>query len=640
MILLSAILYTSCTDILDLDPKDKIPGKLLFSDPTGVKLYMADLYYYLPVEDFDYSPARGFHISDGTKNMNNGGLVTDSYTMYATHSAWGDIIGDGDLLWWEDAYSLNRNVNLLIAEIPNLSIQESERKKLIGESSFIRAYLYYALAKRYGGVPLIKEIQEYIPGQVDNLKVSRSTEKETWDFVLEECDKAIANLPENASAWGGADRRATRWAALALKSRAALHAASVAKYWNEAPLAGKAVDEKLIGLDASEANRYYEECIKASEEIMSSGKYKLYKPNPANPAEAAVNYQTLFETPSVATDEAIFIKGFVRPGNKTSHNYDWWYAPNQTAKGRAHPGRLNPTLDLVDLYESYDNPGSSSPLVTMADGTVDVPNASEALAKGFKASKNYKHFDDPADAFRNKDARFFASINYPGGVWKGTKLVIQGAIVKPDGTLLESDGSYTHTDGNTYYTFGAESQANYSGFRFYGEGNMTRSGFLMRKFLQEKTEVTAAWRQSTTDYMDMRYAEVLLNYAEAVVESGYIANDAHNKAKKAVNDIRFRAGHTVEIPLTLDNVLRERRVEFAFENKLVWDLLRRREMHKEFSSRKRLALMPLLDLRGSKPQYIMLRTYYNENGRTFQPKGYYRRIPGIETTGLVQNPLY
>src|SRR5690606_19666341 len=95
----------------------------------------------------------------------------------------------------------------------------------------------------------------------------RSTEKETWDFILQEADMAIENLPET---FGGGERRATKWAAYALKSRAALYAASIAKHWDKSPLSGTAVDQKLVGLEASEADRYYLACIEASEAIMDS----------------------------------------------------------------------------------------------------------------------------------------------------------------------------------------------------------------------------------------------------------------------------------------------------------------------------------------------------------------------------------
>lgn len=87
------------------------------------------------------------------------------------------------------------------------------------------------------GVSIITKYQEFEPN-TDNLKVPRSTEKETWDFVMEECDRAIRLLPETRNNPSEEKRRATKWTAYALKSRAALHAASVAKYWDKAPLEG------------------------------------------------------------------------------------------------------------------------------------------------------------------------------------------------------------------------------------------------------------------------------------------------------------------------------------------------------------------------------------------------------------------
>ena len=625
-ILLSSIGF-SCSDYLDLQPKDKITEEILFSDPEGVKLYMANLYYQLPIEDFNYSPTNGFYNTD---DAGNGGRISPMFTDEAGHSEWGISLDEGVYDWWEAGYKLNRDVNIMMDAIPDLNISEEEKLQMQGEGSFIRAYLYYNLVKRYGGVCIIPETQEYENGDIESLKVPRSTEKESWDFVLSECDKAIQYLPET---WGG-ERRATKWVAYALKSRVALHAASIAKYWDRAPLSGEAVDLGLVGMDASMAEHYYQECIEASEALINSGAFSLYQPSPATPEEAAENIQAMFQDPNVALCEAIFIKGYVRPGEATTaHNYDIWYQPNQTANGWPHPGRLNPTLDLIDCYEEYDKPGVYSPIVTTEDGDISDVN-------GFSPSVNYRHFDSPEDIFKGRDARFFASIIYPNCMWKNTKIIIQGGLIKPDGTALLETFDQCEHNGTTYYTYGSSSSLTHSGFDTYG-GNMTRTGFLMKKFLQEDVTVPATWNQSTSDFMDMRYAEVLLNYAEAVVESGYTANGAVDKATRAINDIRRRAGWTVDIPLTLENVLRERRVELAFENKRYWDLVRRREFHEEFLNRRRLSLMPILDLRGEKPQYIFVRINTpRDNPMTFQQKCYYRSIPGISTTGVVQNPQY
>ena len=112
--------------------------------------------------------------------------------------------------------------------------------------------------------------------------------------------------------------------------------------------------------------------------------------------------------------------------------------------------------------------------------------------------------------------------------------------------------------------------------------------------------------------------------------------DALDKYRKLMNE-----AHTTEVDLTLDNVLRERRIELAFENKGYWDLIRRRDFHSEFDNRRKMALVPMIDLRGEKPQYIFVRKFVSgANSCTFQTHHYYRHIPGTSTNGLTQNPKH
>ena len=624
IILLLILFSLSCGDVLDKQPLDKLQGENLFSNPEGVKLYMANLYYQLPIEDFTFF-RQGFNWNTG--DPNNGGFAPAMVTDEAVHTEFGDFIGNDDFQWWDQGYKLIRDTNILIDIIPTLTVTAEETKALVGESAFIRAYAYFALAKRYGGVPLITSVQKY-EGNVEALKVPRSTEKETWDFVLKECDVAIQNLAES---WPGGERRATKWVAYALKSRVALHAASLAKYGDRAPISGTAVDQKLVGLDKSAASGYYKAAIEASEALINSGKFSLYKPAPASPEEVADNYRKLFEDPNIAPNEAIFIKGFARPGSGTGHNYGIWYQPNQTANGWPHPGRMNPTLDLIDAYESYTDPGKSAPVVT-SDAGNDLNDYN-----GFNASKTYKRFDDPAGIYKDKDARLWATAVLPGTSWKGQKIIIQAGFIKPDGNAQLFGGEPVTTNGKTYYPYGAADRTQYSGFDTWG-GNNTRTGVSFKKFLNEGVNVAPGWNQTVSDWADFRYAEILLIYAEAIVESGTGAAD---KGAKALNEIRRRAGHTKDIPLTIDNVIRERRVELAFENKRFWDLVRRREYHTLFNNSVRHALIPVLDLRVSPAKYIFIRqTIQRLNPSTFDYKQYYRYIPGVGSNGLVQNPQY
>lgn len=609
-----------CDDsFLDLDPIDSISADALFSSEEGIKAFMANLYSQLPIEDFNSTPNNGISFNNGGPN-NAGG-----FPIVATDDGTGsehDFIGGG-YGWWNEGYVLNKDINLLFDAILDLDADESTKDALRGEAYFLQAYTYFALAKRYGGVPIITEIGDISAGE-ESLMIPRSTEKETWDFVLESCDQAAALLGDD----DGTRRRASKWVALALKSRAALFAASVAKFWDEAPLSGEAVDQGLVGMSASDANGYYAQCISASEQIMNSGNYSLYKANPANPDEAAENYREMFEDPNRALVEAIFIKGFTETGAELGSNQDNWGNPAQTNGAWPHPGRFNPTLDLVDIYENYSTPGQSAPIVTTVDGDVNNYN-------GYQSSRTYLTFDNAADIFADKDARLRGTVILPRTIWKGVDIIIQAGVIRPDGSILFHEPGSINVGGTEYYSYGASAPNLYSGFSSFG-GNMTRTGFGFKKFLNEDFTPILGWNQSTTDWMDFRLAEIYLNYAEAVVESGLGDNAM---AANAINALRSRAGHTTTIPLTLDNVLRERRVELVYENHRTWDLTRRRTWHTEFNNRYRHSLAPVFDTRTMK--YIFIRErVYNTFPKTFLAFQYYKGIPGISANNLVQNPQY
>jgi hypothetical protein len=622
VILLCMALATACSDNLDLRPIDKITADELFSNPAGTQLYLADLYNRLPMEDLTYFPREGFNFNNG--GPNNGGFSTVMMTKMAVHSERNTFFSGSMLNWWDPAFALIRDVNLFIELIPDLDISQDQKDIYLGEASFIRGFAYFGLVKRYGGVPIITEAQVF-DGDVEALQVTRSTEKETWDFVLAECDVAINTLGTDVNG-----RRASKWAAYALKSRAALFAASIAKFGVDTDLSGDAVDLGLVGISSSHANDYYQACINASAAIMAEDSpYSLYKPNPADPQEAAENYRAMFENPNIAMNEAILIKGRTIPGNSYGNNYDIWFNPAQLRNGWPHPGRMNPTLDFVDIFERYDNPGVSAPVVTTTDGDIDDYT-------GYSPSKNYLHFEDPTDLFEGKDARLMATVILPFSEFKDTQIIIQAGFVKPDGQARYLTKDQIEVNGVTYYTYGSAEPDGHSGFDPHG-GNNTKTGFGFKKFLSTNP-VVPGWNRSFTDYMEFRYAEILLNYAEAVAESGLGDMDM---AQAALNAIRKRAAHQVEIPLTVDNVLRERIVELSFENKRLWDLIRRRTYHTEFNNASRHALMPLLDLRGTAPfKFIFVRQTLNNSPLTFEPKYYYRSIPGIGLNGLVQNPGY
>lgn len=644
---------SGCNAFLELEPLDKVSPEQLLETEGGVKALLANIYTMIPMEDFNYRPNNGFNQRgyDGVNETTNLAFLTDE----ATRSDGGVGIGYEGFNYWP--YGDIRQVNIFMQNVEKAkeagTISVADADRMTGEAHFARAYMYYGLVKRYGGVPLIDKVQDddYADGGPGAVAVPRSTELDTWKFVLNECTLAAATLPDATS---GSDLyRVTKWAAYALKSRVALHAASVAKYWNLAPLAGEAVTQKLVGgMTSADADAFYKECIEASKFLIENSGKSLYKPAPATVKEAASNFQALFLNDQ--NEEVIFSKAYLNGTTNTNqgHSYAQFNILPQVNPGALKYGRFNPMLEIVDLFEDYtdDGTGKSAKIVTRTDGNEDayIPNfhnMNNASVVNTLMSVPFVKYNDLYEPFANKDARLLASVVMPGSSYAGTEIIIQGGFIKDNNSYVAYSNESTQKNGTTYYALGAEGETMFSGFNNVNSGedaNWTATGFGVRKYMPEGESMSPDRLSSTTSYIDMRLAEVYLNYAEAVVENGSGFGDKE-LAENYLNALRRRAGHTDRISLTLESVLKERRVEMAFEGKRFWDMNRRREFHTEFSNNRiRKALVPMLDLRGAEPKYVFARVNYfgdeTRGGRTFQNINYYRGIPNIATNGLVQNP--
>ena len=644
---------SGCNAFLELEPLDKVSPDQLLETEGGVKALLANIYTMIPMEDFNYRPNAGFNQRgyDGVNETTNLAFLTDE----ATRSDGGVGIGYEGFNYWP--YGDIRQVNIFMQNVEKAkeagTISVADADRMTGEAHFARAYMYYGLVKRYGGVPLIDKVQDddYANGGPGAVAVPRSTELDTWKFVLNECTLAAATLPDATS---GSDLyRVTKWAAYALKSRVALHAASVAKYWNLAPLAGEAVTQKLVGgMTSADADAFYKECIEASKFLIENSGKSLYKPAPATVKEAASNFQALFLNDQ--NEEIIFSKAYLNGTTNTNqgHSYAQFNILPQVNPGALKYGRFNPMLEIVDLFEDYtdDGTGKSAKIVTRTDGNEDAyianfHNMNNASVVNTLMSVPFVKYNDLYEPFANKDARLLASVVVPGSSYAGTEIIIQGGFIKDNNSYVAYSNESTQKNGTTYYALGAEGETMFSGFNNVNSGedaNWTATGFGVRKYMPEGESMSPDRLSSTTSYIDMRLAEVYLNYAEAVVENGSGFGDKE-LAENYLNALRRRAGHTDRISLTLENVLNERRVEMAFEGKRFWDMNRRREFHTEFSNNRiRKALVPMLDLRGAEPKYVFARVNYfgdeTRGGRTFQNINYYRGIPNIATNGLVQNP--
>ena len=579
--LVMALSFYSC-DYLDVPPINIIQDDAIFNSESGITSYMTTLYYDLPIEDFRYTQ-QGFNVS----GKGQGRLPNVSGEAMCSSSDDISTIGDGT--WWGCwDYGKIRRVNYFLTNFPayKSNCQNTVLADAwMGEAHFIRAYCYFAMVKRYGGVPILREPQEYV-GDIESLKVPRDTEKACYDFIAEDLDEAFRLLPDNEEILGKG--RATKYAALALKSRAMLYAGSIARY-------GTVDLNGLVGIDKALANDYFELAYKAVKELEKSKRFSLYRKN----SDKEKNFAELF----LAEDspENIFCKYFQR--NVNAHGWDVYFVPYQY-RGNGFSSNMNPTLEFVEMFEHKD--GTPANFAERAKDT---------------------YFDDPSELFQNMDARFGGSIIYPNAIFKGEPCSIQKGLIIEDGSKKENATNYEEV----YHIVGKSGSGNYS-------GNMT--GFFMRKYLNEnmpQSEVIENY--SEQHWIEFRYAEALLNGAEAAVEMGQHLDDA----LLWINDIRSRANikQLSLSDLTVDKVRHERRIELAFENHTYWDLRRWRIADKEIETKQYTGLCPYFDI--NKQKYIFEEVAANKYYYTFDVKMYYERIPDGEIAKnekLKQNPYY
>ena len=168
-IIIVLLFIVSCDDFLNVEPTDRVTKEALFSSKEGIDAYLANLYYQLPIEDFRSDSRAGFNYVG-----NNVGMYPICIGDDGINSEYNDS-PEVAYPWWDQGYRLNRDINAFFSYIPDLTIDEETKRELLGQAYFMRAYTYFALAKRYGGVPIITAVADI--SDSTKLYVPRSTEK-------------------------------------------------------------------------------------------------------------------------------------------------------------------------------------------------------------------------------------------------------------------------------------------------------------------------------------------------------------------------------------------------------------------------------------------------------------------------------
>ncbi|WP_205510686.1 RagB/SusD family nutrient uptake outer membrane protein [Longitalea arenae] len=617
---------------LDVPPLNVVQDKDIFTNEAGITSYMARMYSRLPIEDFKYSPTISFNafVIGSASGLTGEALSRDMPNTIETFNYWGD------------AYSLIREANYFMETLPAYAVHfnTGQVNNWQGEARFIRAVTYFALVKRYGGVPIVDKVLtkpdqtiDELSAGIEELKIPRSAEEKVYDMIAADLDFAWDNLPETNKAG-----RPNKYAAAAFKSRVMLFAGSIAKYNTIHLTVGS---ERLCGIPAEKANTYFKASFDAA--ALLNGKYSLYTRNFVAGDKAAIyqNFVNLFL--DAASLENIFIRQYKYPD--AVHAYDALSVPKQLeGPGGNYSSETNPTLDFVEMFEG---------LPRNADGTIQT----------LDGSGKYILYNNTMELFANAEPRLRATVILPGDMFKGQSIefrrgIYTGSTAGGISRLLPAGSTQNYPTTNivqsaavlqTPYTLPNGTKMNPAGasgiftnLAANGPGGSI-TGFSVRKYLvPDKPTAEVMTNRSEQSWIEIRYAEVLLNAAEAGFElseagqgANYLATALNN-----INLIRNRAGATPAVTLTIDTIRKERRKELAFENKIYWDLRRWRILDKEQNSTLYRVLMPFYAAETGK-YFFDARTDERNVRFTFDTRWYYQQIPTgaiTKSPNLVQNP--
>ncbi len=484
-LVLCGVSMTSCKkNFLTINPTDKLkPSTSIITDTSLFEAYVTNRYLGVTLQDKegDGSPpgfGRGFEyalwssVTDESMYTNNDGSWVLQQGQLAP-----DNTGIAGTIWARSYRSI-RECNYALSIINGLPLSAGHKNHLIGEIEFIRAFRYHDLIRNYGGVVLMGDkVTDLNSNLQDPSLFKRATLAESIAYAVSQLNDAAAKLPLNNSAtW--ALGRATKGAALAVKSRLLLYAASPlynVGTWQDAAAAAKAV--------------------------MDLGKYNLYQ----------AGYSQLFLDPNA--DEIIFER---------------LYFPNTAPHTR---------LEIANGPNGYDGWGGNTPLQNLVDDY--------EMADGKPITDPSSGYD-PQNPYVNRDPRFYATILYNKAPSRNSTV----DVFLPGG----KDSNQGPSNWNTSLT-----------------------GYYLRKFMNDSYPIDNPWSVAGAQpWIYFRYAEILLNYAEAQNEAA--GPDA--SVYQAINAVRSRS--SVGMPplsgLTQssmrDAIRLERRIELAFEEHRFYDVRR------------------------------------------------------------------
>jgi len=680
----AAIAAVSCTS-LDIPPKNIVTDDDLLTNQAGLSIYLTRLYSQMPWEDFKYMAKWGINGQSwlGCLGVEGTGEAVTRDDVCRSY------VGE-DNAWWGNAFVLIHDANHLIETLPKYkdNFPEVTLNEFIGQGYFVRAYAYTQMARRFGGVPIVKnEISYPFEGEIE---VPRSSEKDTWDFILEDWDMAASLLPETSTF---ADTP-NKYAALAFKAEAMLYAGSVAKYNEQVSGRLTGLGEKtgirVIGFAENEwqecSRKYFTEAYKAAKQVIDSGKYSLYLKSWKEDDKEA-QYKNMNDMwRDLSSPENILVREYSYP--TLSHGIDAYSSP-WIYRMPLSAGTC-PTEDFMELFDGLEHD---------ADGQLKVTNGAR------NSEGNYLFFDSPMDYFANAEPRLRAYVIFPGDVFKKDVIEVRMGVYSGNLPIAPLKDSYDYSQRGRFYqhlskytdtanktlwlstnvnteqiTFNTETgdiiakpteediknkenttmYAAGANGPFFSNAESTMTGLYLRKYLDpDRALEDIGEGKSDQPFILMRYADVLLAAAEAGVElsiagaSSPDGSDMLQVATDAIKAIQLRAGaNVITEKLKGDNasrdiVRKERRKELAYEHKSKWDIRRWRVIDEQnrdgfwgIQKDRRLggdgnafAFKGFYPFYSTKAKaWFFDVTFENRKTFSYSPVDYYFSIPGGEVT--------
>ncbi len=518
---------SSCKKDLDLKPVDQFSDVSVWNDPALVQTFVNNIYGGLPhgfsnMMMASFVDESMYNADFGQSNVTKS-LITSSDLSVFDANYWTSL--SSRLRNWSNVYKYVRSCNIFFQNIDATPFDdETMRDRLKGEVHFLRAYLYHNLVTMYGGVPLITKAYTLD----DDYLTPRNTFEETINFIRDECDQAAALLPLTME--GTNIGRATKGAALAIKARTLLYAAS--DLYNNTSWAAGYSNPELIGYVGGDRTARWQAAKDAAKAVMDLGIYSLYgSQTPATAEEATQNYADIFLQHE--TSEDIYTKFFTTQFDQSWDGYN--------------PG-------LYNNPNGYHGWGSNTPIGQMVDA-YEMEDGGEF---------SWSNPEEAASPYTNRDPRFYASINYNGAKWRTRPADVISR--DPIGVIQTAFWEeWNPTTNSVDLIAGLDTRKSP-----IEDWNGTYTGYYMRKFIDPA--VDAQFTKQTQPWRYIRYTEVLMDYAEACIALGQ-----ETEAKTYLNMIRRRAGmpDIIESGQALvDRYRNERRVEMAFEDQRFFDVRR------------------------------------------------------------------